>query len=165
MMIAFTLLPQPLPLVAILDSGCDLVCLDSVNFTNCPDADVLGHGTEMAIIIRRSGCRILDVKIADDQGIVWPSALAKGIVWAADNGATHINISATLPGDESGIVTEAVQYALARGVVIVAAQRRQIPSYPAVYPGVIAVQADGELSSSECTAYRTFTLTQRRVPK
>ncbi|MBO0517032.1 S8 family serine peptidase, partial [Streptomyces beijiangensis] len=77
------------------------------------------------------------------------SALAEGIRWAADHGADVINLSL---GDDSASAhpeaTEdaAVQYALAKGAVVVASagnggEDGDHISYPAAYPGVIAVAA------------------------
>jgi type VII secretion-associated serine protease mycosin len=76
-------------------------------------------------------------------------ALAQGIRWAADHGADVINLSL---GDDSKTAhpdpaeDAAVQYALAKGVVVVASagnsgQQGDPASYPAAYPGVIAVAA------------------------
>ncbi|WP_079125269.1 type VII secretion-associated serine protease mycosin [Streptomyces lushanensis] len=76
-------------------------------------------------------------------------ALAEGIRWAADNGADVINLSL---GDDSESAhpepgeDAAVQYALAKGAVVVASagnggEKGDHISYPAAYPGVIAVAA------------------------
>ncbi|MGW1777112.1 type VII secretion-associated serine protease mycosin [Streptomyces sp. NPDC002104] len=76
-------------------------------------------------------------------------ALAEGIRWAVDHGADVINLSL---GDDSvsahheATEDEAVQYALAKGVVVVASAGNggkdgDRISYPAAYPGVIAVTA------------------------
>ncbi|MEW1718912.1 type VII secretion-associated serine protease mycosin [Streptomyces sp. NPDC093109] len=76
-------------------------------------------------------------------------ALAEGIRWAADHGADVINLSL---GDDSESAhpeageDEAVQYALAKGAVVVASagnggEKGDHISYPAAYPGVIAVTA------------------------
>jgi type VII secretion-associated serine protease mycosin len=76
-------------------------------------------------------------------------ALAEGIRWAADHGADVINLSL---GDDSRtahpekLEDEAVQYALSKGVVVVASagnggENGDRASYPAAYPGVIAVAA------------------------
>ncbi|MFF3752632.1 type VII secretion-associated serine protease mycosin [Streptomyces sp. NPDC002018] len=76
-------------------------------------------------------------------------ALAEGIRWAADNGADVINLSL---GDDSKSAhpepgeDAAVQYALAKGAVVVASagnggEKGDHISYPAAYPGVIAVAA------------------------
>lgn len=77
------------------------------------------------------------------------NALADGIRWAADQGADVINLSL---GDDSASAhpepTEdaAVQYALSKGSVVVASagnggEKGDNISYPAAYPGVIAVTA------------------------
>ncbi|MEU8826914.1 type VII secretion-associated serine protease mycosin [Streptomyces sp. NPDC048636] len=77
------------------------------------------------------------------------SALADGIRWAADHGADVINLSL---GDDSESAhperaeDAAVQYALRKGVVVVASagnggEKGDRVSYPAAYPGVIAVTA------------------------
>ncbi len=76
-------------------------------------------------------------------------ALADGIRWAADHGADVINLSL---GDDSDSAhpdaaqDAAVRYALGKGVVVVASAGNDGAhgdhvSYPAAYPGVIAVTA------------------------
>ncbi|MFE5733853.1 type VII secretion-associated serine protease mycosin [Streptomyces sp. NPDC056528] len=77
------------------------------------------------------------------------TALARGIRWAADHGADVINLSL---GDDSKSAhpdageDAAVQYALSKGVAVVASagnggEKGDHISYPAAYPGVIAVTA------------------------
>ncbi|MFB7916904.1 type VII secretion-associated serine protease mycosin [Streptomyces sp. NPDC056061] len=77
------------------------------------------------------------------------TALADGIRWAADHGADVINLSL---GDDSESAhpepgeDAAIQYALRRGAVVVASsgnggEKGDRTSYPAAYPGVIAVAA------------------------
>ncbi|TVL93084.1 type VII secretion-associated serine protease mycosin [Streptomyces sp. SAJ15] len=77
------------------------------------------------------------------------NALADGIRWAADHGADVINLSL---GDDSASAhpeaaeDAAVQYALRKGAVVVASagnggEKGDRASYPAAYPGVIAVTA------------------------
>ncbi|MER7991210.1 type VII secretion-associated serine protease mycosin [Streptomyces noursei] len=78
-----------------------------------------------------------------------PGALADGIRWAADHGADVINMSL---GDDSETAhpdpreDAAIQYALGKGVPVVASagnggEKGNHVSYPAAYPGVIAVTA------------------------
>ncbi|ALC24254.1 type VII secretion-associated serine protease mycosin [Streptomyces pristinaespiralis] len=77
------------------------------------------------------------------------TALAQGIRWAADQGADVINLS--LGDDSESAHAEAgedaaVQYALSKGSVVVASagnggEKGDHISYPAAYPGVIAVTA------------------------
>ncbi|MFH9203078.1 type VII secretion-associated serine protease mycosin [Streptomyces anulatus] len=80
------------------------------------------------------------------------TALADGIRWAADNGADVINLSL---GDDSKSAhpdpgeDAAIQYALSKGVPVVASagnggEKGDRISYPAAYPGVIAVAAVDE---------------------
>ncbi|WP_428955854.1 type VII secretion-associated serine protease mycosin [Streptomyces sp. cg35] len=77
------------------------------------------------------------------------NALAEGIRWAADHGADVINLSL---GDDSPTAhaeageDEAVQYALKKGVSVVASagnggKKGDHISYPAAYPGVITATA------------------------
>lgn len=130
------------------------------------------HGTAMAGIIagrghgtnRREGilgiapqAKILPVRVILEEGDPGRAkardskggALAEGIRWAADHGADVINLSL---GDDSDSAhheateDEAVQYALGKGVVVVASAGNSGKdgdpvSYPAAYPGVIAVTA------------------------
>ncbi|MGW5678770.1 type VII secretion-associated serine protease mycosin [Streptomyces sp. NPDC003860] len=130
------------------------------------------HGTAMAGIIAAHGrgwdneagvigiapeARILPVRVIlegsdaarDRARKSRGSALAQGIRWAADQGADVINLSL---GDDSESAhpepgeDAAVQYALAKGAVVVASagnggEKGDRISYPAAYPGVIAVTA------------------------
>ncbi|WP_416976573.1 type VII secretion-associated serine protease mycosin [Streptomyces sp. T028] len=77
------------------------------------------------------------------------NALAEGIRWATDQGVDVINLSL---GDDSASAhpepaeDEAVQYALKKGVVVVASagnggDKDDHISYPAAYPGVIVATA------------------------
>ncbi|MFF6957110.1 type VII secretion-associated serine protease mycosin [Streptomyces sp. NPDC008317] len=77
------------------------------------------------------------------------NALPDGIRWAVDHGADVINLSL---GDDSATAApvaaedEAIRYALGKGVVVVASagnggEEADRSSYPAAYPGVIAVAA------------------------
>ncbi|MEU8969941.1 type VII secretion-associated serine protease mycosin [Streptomyces monashensis] len=130
------------------------------------------HGTAMAGIIAGHGhgpgdsagvmgvapeAKILPVRVILEDGdpartkarTTRGSALADGIRWAADHGADVINLSL---GDDSNSAhpepseDEAVQYALKKGVVVVASagnggEKGDHISYPAAYPGVIVATA------------------------
>lgn len=154
--------------VAVLDSGVDGSHPDLAGkllpgynaFDGSGDTrDDNGHGTAVAGLIAASsdngqgvaglcwGCRILPVKVVRADGSGDDASVAAGIRWAADNGARVINLSLGGPG-ESQLLREAVVYAAARGIVLVAAsgnerQAGNPVNYPAAYPEVIAVGATG----------------------
>ncbi|MFF7379860.1 type VII secretion-associated serine protease mycosin [Streptomyces massasporeus] len=130
------------------------------------------HGTAMAGIIAGHGhgpgdadgvlgiapeAKILPVRVILEDGdpsrakarSTRGNALAEGIRWATDHGADVINLSL---GDDSASAhpepseDQAVQYALKKGVVVVASagnggEKGDHISYPAAYPGVIAATA------------------------
>ena len=117
-----------------------------------------GHGTAVAGVIgamtnNASGVAALgwDTKVmaikAGDAGGLWDSAIAAGLYYAADHGARVVNMSLGGPGSTQGLA-DAVAYAQAHGVLLVAAVGNQFASgnpveYPAAFPGVIGVGATG----------------------
>jgi len=137
-------------IVAVLDTG---ISRDSeflagrvvaeANFTDSPTSDDLyGHGTHMAgtIAAIAPDCLLMNVKVADDTGRSEASAVARGIIWAVDNGAQVINISLTMRASPE--LEQAISYAWDRGAVIVAAAGNQgasEPVYPAYYSDCLAV--------------------------
>src|SRR5205823_15048136 len=118
-------------------------------------SDRLGHGTFVAGVAAADtnngigiagvawNASILPVKVLDRSGGGTDAQIAAGITWAADNGASVINLS--LGGPESSeVLRNAIEYALSKNVVVVAAAGNEastIPQYPAAYPGVVAVSA------------------------
>jgi len=154
---------RPETIVAIIDTGIDSnheeirgKVVAEVNFTDSPTAlDGNGHGTHIAGIVVSSSnnnlgvagiapeTRLMNVKVADDNGICQAGAVARGIIWAVDKGARVINISLEL-SQPSLELEKAVDYAWASGVVVVAAAGNygggQL-AYPACYENCIAVAA------------------------
>ncbi|MEV7193010.1 type VII secretion-associated serine protease mycosin [Streptomyces sp. NPDC093510] len=121
-----------------------------------------GHGTGRGdgVLGIAPGAKILPVRVILEDGDparkkarnTRGNALAEGIRWAADHGADVINLSL---GDDSKSAhpepaeDAAVQYALKKGVAVVASagnggERGDHVSYPAAYPGVIAATAVDE---------------------
>jgi serine protease len=139
--------------------GTDLAgtrCTGGYNFVNdSPEAfDDQGHGTHVAGTIAQTTnngmgtaglaycATLMPVKVLSRQGFGTVAGVAQGIRFAADNGAQVINLSLGGP-IRSGILQRAIEHALDRGVVVVAAAGNTGRSvgYPAAYPGVIAVSA------------------------
>ena len=150
--------------VAVLDTGVqanhpDLSgrVLPGYNFVNNTSnaADDNGHGTWVAGIIAAKpndgygiagiswSDKILPVKIMTREGTGDTADLTSGITWAADHGATVINMSVGgFPS--STYVQEAITYAWNKGVVLVGAagnNGRQEHFYPASFTNVVSVSA------------------------
>ena len=120
-----------------------------------PNNDKLGHGTGVAGTIGMVGdngvggagmnwsASILPVKIDDANGVMSTANVAKGIIWAADNGASIINLSLGSTAD-SITLKNAIDYAYNKGCAIFAASGNDSLTavcYPARYPNVMAVGA------------------------
>lgn len=163
--------------VAVIDSG---VCAnhpdlqgrilpgwDWVENDGTPQ-DTFGHGCAVAGIIAANAdngvgiagiapnAMIMPLRVLDERGLGTYSNVAAALVWAADNGAQIINLS--LGGANSSATLEsAVQYAIGKGVMVIAAAGNtggDTLLYPAAYPDVIAVgsvDASGARSSFSST--------------
>lgn len=140
-------------LAGAVRSGVDLVSRGRGDGTRDPN----GHGTHVAGIVAAlagngvggaglaQGAGLLPVRALDSTGSGYDSDVAEGLVWAVDHGADVANLS--LGGEQpSALLTAAVEYALARGVTVVAAAGNMGGAgdpvlYPAATPGVLAVGA------------------------
>lgn len=127
---------------------------DFANNDNIP-ADDQGHGSNVTSIVAAVGnnglgltgvdlnCKAMVIKGLDSQNQGYYSWWIAGIYYAVDNGAQVISMSmgGTL---ESPEMQDAVDYALANGVVVVACMMNtnsSTPYYPAALNGVMAVGA------------------------
>ncbi|HEX3345007.1 MAG TPA: S8 family peptidase [Polyangiaceae bacterium] len=157
--------------VAVIDTG--VACFDKGPFSRGTDlagtrceggwnfvaddgeaADDHGHGTHVAGTIAQTTnngvgtaglaycATLMPVKVLSKQGFGTVANVAEGIRFAADNGAQVINMSLGGP-IKSKIIEDAVNHALSKGVIIVAAAGNSGKSvgWPAAYPGVVAVSA------------------------
>jgi subtilisin family serine protease len=164
--------------VAVIDSGVDAShpdlsgkILDAESFVGgSARTDTLGHGTFVAGLIGAGvnngigiaglapSAQLLVAKVVTKSRTIPVEAEAKAIRWAVDNGARVINMSLggvrdPLDPDRdtySRLEADAVAYAVANGVVVVAAvgNSDQAPSspwrfasYPAALPHVLGVSA------------------------
>lgn len=114
------------------------------------EGETAGHGTAMRSLIQglagpargaAPGAELMAFPVLDQDGKGHSFGLAEAILRATSQGARVINMSLGSEGD-SPVVRDAVAYALARNVVLVAAAGNEAAnrvSYPAAYDGVIAV--------------------------
>ncbi|HEY9721680.1 MAG TPA: S8 family peptidase [Oscillatoriaceae cyanobacterium] len=153
--------------VAVVDTGVDISHPDlaanlvpgvSVLPNSTGPEDDHGHGTHVAGIIAAalnngqggSGvaphCKIMPVKVLNKDGKGDTGDIVSGIMYAVDNGASVINLSLGGTGG-SRALKDAIDYALSKNVVVVAAMGNDglnSEDYPAGYDGVIAVGAVDE---------------------
>ncbi len=121
-------------------------------YNNNDPMDGFGHGTGCAGIAAAVGnngigitgvawnCKIMPVKVLNDQGMGSTSNIVKGIKYAADNGADVISIS--IGSDDTSRMRDAVNYAYSKGVFICAAAGNgasDTKNYPGAYENVTAV--------------------------
>jgi thermitase len=161
--------------VAVVDTGLDGAISDFAGRIVSPYSvidsssawpywdDTHGHGTAVAGVAASQGnngvgiagtawgVNIMPVKISAS-GSSDDFTLAQGVIYAVNNGAEVINISFGGPNGSS-TMQSAINYALGRGVVVVASAGNSGAgsgvSYPAAYPGVISV---GATDSSDAVA-------------
>jgi len=149
--------------IAVIDTGVELTHSDlSANLVTGYDfvnndinpSDDNGHGTHVSGIIASTQnsagnigaayqAKIMPVKVLNNQGYGYLSDVAKGIYYAADNGARIINMSLGSSSD-SLTLKNAINYAANKGVIMVAAAGNEGGSscqYPAAYSSVICVGA------------------------
>jgi subtilisin family serine protease len=124
--------------VALLDPA-------AISFLNSPPL-YFGHGTLVSGLIHliAPGAMILPVKAFDTSGTSTSFRVAKAIRYAADRGAHVINMSFDMD-QYSPLVSEALDYAAGRGVILIASVGNKNSlvnsNFPASHPAVIGVAA------------------------
>jgi len=164
-------------IIAIIDTGVDLnhpdlkaqlvPGFDLVANDNTPQ-DENGHGTHCAGIVgavRNNGigvsgvagdCRVMPVRVLDENGAGYTDTVARGIVWAADHGAKILSLSLGGPSP-SQTLNDAISYASQKGCIVVCAAGNSNTTqraYPAAYSKVISVGALDE--SGNRASYSNF---------
>lgn len=117
-------------------------------------SDDVGHGTQMALIasgqVAPMGTppggfanQVLSVRAFDDNGFTSNTIIMNSIDYALENGARVLSLSWGSETD-SAFLKSAMNYAVSKGLVVVAAAGNSPtgkPVYPAAYEPVIAVSA------------------------
>jgi serine protease len=125
--------------------------------------DLTGHGTHVASTIAEQtnnafaltglayGVRIMPVRVLDRNGRGSATKIARGVRFAAENGAKIINMSlnfrASVPKESISVLIDAIQDATARGSLVVAAAGNDgasVIAYPARAEPVLGVGATTE---------------------
>lgn len=133
----------------------DLIGWNFVQNNNNP-SDFVGHGTHVAGLIAarwnngrgiagiNRGARIMVLKALNESGKGWGSDFARAIVYAVDNGAKIINISAEHTG-QTKFLERAFAYAEKKGALVVVSAGNEAADTlgvePANQPGVLVVAA------------------------
>jgi serine protease len=127
-----------------------------------------GHGTHVSGTVAQStnnalacagvafNVTVMPVKVLDRSGYGDDAQLIQGIEFAADQGASVINMSLGGP-DPSAAIEDALAYAFGKNVVICAAAGNKGTSpveYPAAYPECVAVGATNRASAK--TSYSNY---------
>jgi thermitase len=168
---------DPNLIVAVIDTGVDanhpdlqgklVKGYDFLDNDATPE-DTVGHGTFVASLIAATGndkngitgvapnVKIMPLRVLDESGGN-SLTIARAIRYAVDNGAKVINLSVGGPYP-SQAVRQATDYAISKGVVVVAASgndgnQRNAVEYPASFPNVISVAATN--SSNKVASFST----------
>ena len=162
------------PIIGLIDTAVqpsggalDQFMLPPVSVVSDASANTSGisHGTAMYQTILNAvsqssgghtGVKILPVQVfgASESGTTWNVAL--GVQAAVDGGATVLNMSLGGAGD-SAVLTDIIQQALAKGIVVFAAAGNtpvSTPTYPAAISGVNSVTALS--STGQLAAYANY---------
>ncbi|HZB12774.1 MAG TPA: S8 family serine peptidase, partial [Chryseolinea sp.] len=154
--------------------GYELIAEEDYTVPDADPTDYNGHGTHVSGIAAASGnngsgiagvchtCSILPVRAGFsilyggyERGILTHENIANAIIYAADNGATVINMS--FGGGGSLLMKEAIDYAHGKGVLLIASAGNSGSnsiSYPGGYDNVISVASSD--SDDRLSYFSTF---------
>lgn len=118
------------------------------------EADSFGHGTAVARLVleRAPRCLLLSAEVFHAARPTAAQVIAAAIDWCVDEGARVINLSLGLRNDRRAL-RESCLTAISQGVLLVASlPARGGVTYPAIYPGVLAVNGDIRCGEGECSS-------------
>lgn len=109
-----------------------------------PHDDLLGHGSEVATLIRLNAAHteFVDAQVFSTARAIDAGVLAAAIDWCVEHAVRVVNLSLGLRADRR-LLRDACARASAAGLTLVAATpARGGDTFPAAYPQVIAVSGD-----------------------
>jgi subtilisin family serine protease len=131
--------------------------------------DSVGHGTAVAGVIREAfpGAGIFAVRVFDAGEATYPSLVARGILRAAAESCSFVNLSLSVPpGPGDDVLAAACAAAIDAGCVLVASARPgELGWLPASLPGVYAVTADDTLAFDEVRMRGPFSIAAPGRPR
>lgn len=154
--------------VAIIDSGIGpgldadvgarvAMCLADDGQVQCAAGDrtdSIGHGTAVAslILARASRCSLLSAQVFYAARPTAARVIAAAIEWCVAEGARVVNLSLGLR-DDRRVLRDSCLAAISRDVLLVASHpARGATTYPAAYPGVLAVTGDIRCGEGDCSS-------------
>ncbi|MFC6239630.1 S8 family serine peptidase, partial [Longivirga aurantiaca] len=154
-------------LASKIDTTWDVVA-GNATVTDSPTDTVPGHGTAAASVAAAATnngvgiagaaplARLMLVQVGDDAnaGEITDLTSAAGIRWAVDHGADVISMSYGAVGTPSAPESDAVAYAIANDVVVVASAGNDgtsVAHYPAALAGVLAVGATTNTGTTQAS--------------
>ncbi len=149
--------------VAVLDTGISFTAPDLVNRIDTANAisideeysvnqndepgqfltEDAGHGTHVAGIVAKcteqvpEHVKIMPVRVLDNLGEGYVSVVVSGLRYAADHGAQIINLSMGGDGESVQSITDAINYVISRGCVVVVAAGNERQSTANTFPANI----------------------------
>ena len=124
-----------------------------VQFSTGNEVDPLGHGSAVArlVVDRAPRCSLLSAEVFYAALPTAANVVAEAITWCVEQGARIINLSLGLREDRNTL-RESCLTAIAKDVLLVAAHPARGPAtYPANYPGVLAVNGDIRCGQGDCS--------------
>lgn len=123
-----------------------------VRIVEGPHADLFGHGTACAGIIRSLApeCEIYSVRVLGERLTAKGFVFVAGLRWAIENEMDVVNLSLSTKNPELfGPLHELVDEAYFRGTILVgAANNMPAASYPSLYSSVLSVAARPDSDSA-----------------
>ena len=116
-------------------------------------SDRLGHGTAVAAAIREKApaAELIAVRVFERTLSTNAAVLARAIEWAAEQGASFINLSLGTPNTEHRVLLEesVARAQRSRSTIVSAARHNEVEWLPGSLPGAVGVLLDWDCPRDE----------------